>query len=218
MKNLKIQWAIQIFMLLATVAEAVIPNIHSWIPTIVTGSIAVLWGIGTLTYWFSSKHRIAGRKPKSAKQEPKLPQTLDEKDTKHDRTDKIKVTRRKEVNIEIFEAHYSSYNRDKDCFLVMVRLTLKATVVPLQLAWLRLMIAGKAFDSVSAKPKLADKIEYTQQTYELEYEVDAHTFLKGRYADPNTMQQRSNCWGHILANAGGTDWKSKEFEIIFTPN
>lgn len=105
------------------------------------------------------------------------------------------------------------YNGDTKCLLVVVVLRLKTRIVPRHLAWIQLVIADKPFDSISSKPPLGDEIKHTQQQYELEYEVDAHTFLKGIYADSKTMQQRPNSWGHILANAGGIDWKSEEFEI-----
>jgi len=120
----------------------------------------------------------------------------------------------KEVKIEVSEANSYDYDGDKKCFLIMVVLVLKPTVVPLHLGWLRLVIAGKVFDTVSVKPPLTNKIEHTQQTHELEYEVDVDTFLKGRYVDLNTMQKRPNCWGYISANAGGQEWKSEEFEIM----
>lgn len=34
------------------------PDIHSWIPTIVISSIAFLWLIGTLVYWFKNRDKI----------------------------------------------------------------------------------------------------------------------------------------------------------------
>lgn len=118
-----------------------------------------------------------------------------------------------EVQIEVFETK-CAYNGDIKCFLVVVVLRLKTRVVPRHLAWIRLVIAGKEFDPISSKPPLVDEIKHAQQKYELEYEVDTHTFLKGRYVDSNAKRSPPNCWGSILANVGGADWKSEEFEIV----
>ena len=126
-------------------------------------------------------------------------------------------TRSKEVKIEVFETK-CSYNGDTKCFLVGEEVILKTKVVSQHLAWIRLVIAGKEFDPISSKPPLGDEVKHTQQKYELEYEVDADTFLKGRrYAEPQTMRLYPKYWGFILANVGGIDWKSGEFEIGALP-
>jgi hypothetical protein len=121
-----------------------------------------------------------------------------------------------EVTLAISKAN-SSYVGEKKCFLVTVCVTLTATIVPLQLAWLRLVIAEKAFAPVAQTPKETDRIEHKQEVYEVQYEVDRHTCLKGRYADSKSRQSRENCWGYISANAGGQNWESEDFEIIPLP-
>jgi len=125
--------------------------------------------------------------------------------------------RRKRVKIDVSEAKYTEYIQAKGCFLVTVTLRLQSTRVPLQLAWLQLVITGKAFDPISSKPPLTDKIEHREQTYELQYEVDYHAFRKGQLTESNLKQPSDNSRGFILANAGGKEWRSEEFEIKSPP-
>lgn len=125
-----------------------------------------------------------------------------------------------DLKMEVSQAFYSSTKIEHSDrgqrashFIVKVELALHIKKPNIQLSWIRLYIAGKYLEPVKSLPLLRDDIRYSDETYELIFEVPVHTFLKGRYSIGSIRPDKSNPEAQIYMKASGQDWYSKPFSI-----
>ncbi len=114
-------------------------------------------------------------------------------------------------------------------FTIELEAIIKCPNPPQQLANIRLVIAGKAYDFTKTLPPFRDEIATKSVSYRVWYEVDAHNFLLGRIKYPDGTD--STDWdehsrlqlngrdiiGQVSVKMGSEPIVSSEFEITDKP-